>query len=362
MVTTAGPVPAVLTVDLQALAENYRTVSAQAPRARVAGVLKANAYGLGVEPVARRLAREGCREFFVSSLPEGLELRALVPQATVYVLEGGAGAARDCRLAGLVPVLNTPDELRHWVREADGAPAALQVDTGMTRAGLDLRELEEVCAHGAPAAFRPVLLLTHLACADDVRHPLNAEQLSRFARACRYFPGVPTSIGNSAGIWLGEAYHGDVVRPGIALYGGRPQASGPSPVRPVVRLTARVLQLRRLRENAAVGYGATACLPAGAWVATLGAGYADGLPRALGNRGAAFLNGRRVPIVGRVSMDLITLDVTALGENGCAVGEEAELIGADMPLELVAEAAETVGYEILTQLSARLPRRYLGGF
>jgi alanine racemase len=191
---------------------------------------------------------------------------------------------------------------------------------------------------------------------------LNAEQINRFEIARRYLPDVPTSIGNSAGIWLGTSYQGDVVRPGIALYGGRPQSGGPSPVRPVVRLTARVLQLRRLRQSAAVGYGATACLPAGALVATLGAGYADGLPRALGNRGAAFLNGQRVPIVGRVSMDLITLDVTALGSHGCAIGDEAELIGPQIPLETVAEAADTVGYEILTQLSARLPRRYLGGF
>jgi alanine racemase len=355
-----GDAPAVLYVDLDALAANYRTVCAQAAPARVAAVLKANAYGLGAVRVAQRLAREGCTEIFVSSLSEAFELRALLPSATVYVLEGACGAAATCREAGLVPVLNTLEEVREWVREGSGAAAALQVDTGMTRAGLDPEEVDLLVARGDLMNFRPALLITHLACADQPGHSLNHEQVRRFASVRRHFPGVPTSIGNSAGIWLGKEFRGDVVRPGIALYGGRPQPSGESPVQPVVRLTARVLQIRMIRAPTSVGYGATAWLPAGAIVATIGVGYADGVPRALGNRGVAYLNGMRVPIIGRVSMDLMTLDVTALGRAGCAVGDEAEIIGPHVSLEEVAEAAGTVGYEILTQLSSRLSRHYLG--
>jgi alanine racemase len=360
VVTMSGDAPAVLTVDLDAIGANYALVRQVAPRSRVAAVLKANAYGLGVSAIARRLDREGCHEYFVSSLFEALELREVLPAARVYVLEGASGAISNCRRAGLVPVLNTAQEVDEWSHESGGAPAALQVDTGMTRAGLSAHEVADLAARGTWDRFRPELLLTHLACADQSDHPLNAQQVERFARLRSYFPGVPTSIGNSAGIWLGPAYQGDVVRPGIALYGGRPQAAGPNPVRPVARLTARVLQVRYLVEAAAIGYGATAVLPAGSRVATVGAGYADGLPRALGGRGAAHFRGQRLPIVGRVSMDLTTLDVTALGEGGCRVGDEVELLGAEITLEDLATNAATVGYEVLTRLSGRLQRRYIG--
>lgn len=352
--------PAVLEVDLDALAANYRTVLAVAAPSRVAAVLKANAYGLGIGPVAHRLAREGCEAFFISSLSEGLELRAILPAARIYVLEGAAGAVAECRAAALIPVLNTMPEVQEWVQDAPDCAAALQVDTGMTRVGLDPEDVDALAAQGVWDQCRLALVMTHLACADDPSHPLNAAQVEQFARVCRHFKGVATSIGNSAGTWLGPAYRGDVVRPGLALYGGQPLLSGPSPVIPVVRFTARVLQVRTLRQERTVGYGATVQLPAGSIVATIGAGYADGLPRALGNRGCAYLNGQRVPIIGRVSMDLITLDVSLLGESGCAVGDEAELIGHHVRLEAVAAAADTVSYEILTQLSSRLPRRYHG--
>lgn len=361
MAMTGLMTPAILDVDLEALAANYRTVLAVAQPARVAAVLKANAYGLGIGPVAGRLDREGCREFFISSLAEGLELRAILPRSRIYVLEGASGATSACCEADLIPVLNTPEEVEEWVREAPESPAAVQVDTGMTRVGLDPEDVDRLAEQGVWQRCRLALVMTHLACADEPSHPLNARQVERFAQVCRHFDGVATSIGNSAGIWLGPAYRGDVVRPGLALYGGRPQLAGPSPVTPVVRFTARVLQVRKLREERSIGYGATAQLPAGAVIATIGAGYADGLPRALGNRGYAYLNGLTVPIIGRVSMDLITLDVSQLGEHGCAVGDEAELIGHHIPLEEVAAAAESVSYEILTQLSTRLPRRYSDG-
>ncbi len=357
---TAAP-PAELHIDLGALVANYRALCELARPAGVSAVVKANAYGLGIAPVAAALAAAGCDTFFVSSLAEGVELRALQPDARVLVLEGAGGAIAACRAARLVPVLNTVAETREWVAQAGRAPAVLQLDTGMNRAGLDAADVAELAAD-APllAGLRLELVMTHLACADEPGHPLNRQQVDRFRALRALLPPAPTSIANSAGTWLGADFRGDLVRPGLALYGGRPMASGANPMRPVVRLAARVLQLRTLGEGASIGYGASARLPPGARIATVGAGYADGYPRALGNRGYAVVGGVRVPVVGRVSMDLTTLDVSALGAGAIAVGDSVDLLGGGVPLEEAAELAGTVAYEVLTRLSTRLVRRYLG--
>ena len=358
---TAAP-PAELHIDLDALAANYLALRAVARPASVAAVVKANAYGLGVGPVAAALVGVGCDSFFVSSLAEGLELRDLQPAVRVLVLEGAGGAVEACLAARLVPVLNTVAEVREWVARAGAAPAVLQLDTGMNRAGLDAADVAELGTEPALlAGLRIELLMTHLACADEPGHPLNRQQLERFRTLRASLPTAPTSIGNSAGIWLGPEFRGDLVRPGLALYGGRPMASGPNPMRPVVRLSARVLQLRELGESASVGYGASARLGPAARIATVGAGYADGYPRALGNRGYAAIAGVRLPVVGRVSMDLTTLDVSALPAGALAVGDSVDLLGGGVPLEDAAELAGTVGYELLTRLSTRLVRRYHGG-
>ncbi len=354
--------PAELHIDLDALVANYRALCELARPAQVSAVVKANAYGLGIGPVAAALVGAGCEVFFVSSLAEGFELRAMQPDVRVLVLEGAGGAIDACRAARLVPVLNTVAEVREWVGRAGGEPAVLQLDTGMNRAGLDATDVAELAADTPLVSrLRLDLVMTHLACADEPGHPLNRQQVDRFRALRARLPAAPTSIGNSAGTWLGSDYRGDLVRPGLALYGGRPLASGPNPMRPVVRLCARVLQLRTLGEAASVGYGASARLSPAARIATVGAGYADGYPRALGNRGYAVVGGARVPVVGRVSMDLTTLDVTGLDPGAISVGDSVDLLGGGVSLEDAAELAGTVAYELLTRLSTRLVRRYRGG-
>lgn len=354
-----GPAPATLHIDLAALAANYRSLVRIAGGSTVAGVVKANAYGLGVGPVTACLAAAGCWDFFVSTLSEGIELRSLQPGARIFVLEGAGAATELCLRHRLVPVLNTVAEVQAWRLSGGGAPAALQVDTGMARAGLDAGDLECLAATpGLLESLRLELVLTHLACADEPEHPLNRVQVERFAALRRYWPTVPVSIGNSAGTLLGPDYRGDLVRPGIALYGGRPYARGPNPMREVVRLTARVLQLRDVPAGSTAGYGASWRARADTRIATVGAGYADGYPRALGNRGLAAFAGHRVPVVGRISMDLTTLDVTALPAGLLRVGDEVELFGGGIPLEEAAELAGTVNYELIARLSTRVERRY----
>lgn len=351
--------PVELHIDLEALRENYRSLCSIASPARVAAVVKANAYGLGIDRVAQALAQAGCGDFFVSSLAEGLELRALVPSSRIFVLEGAGGEVTTCLHARLIPVLNTFAEVEEWVTWARDAAAVIQVDTGMTRAGLDVAELERLRTMPQWAGtLRLALLMTHLACADDPEHPLNALQLAAFGACRALWPDVPVSIANSAGIFLGAPYHGALVRPGIALYGGvcSPRARGQ--LRPVVRLMARILQLRELSTDAPVGYGAAWLARAPARVATVGAGYADGYPRSLGHRGQASVAGVRVPVIGRVSMDLLTLDVSAVPPGALAVGDMVELYGAAVSLEEIAERAGTVNYELLTRLSPRIKRCY----
>lgn len=354
-----APPPAELHIDLAALVANYRALCTRARPARVAAVVKANAYGLGVGPVATALVAAGCEAFFVSSLAEAFELRPLAPAARVLVLEGAGGALAECIAHRFEPVLNTVAEVREWVDGAAGHPAALQLDTGMNRAGLDERDVEDLSVTPALLArLQLTMLMTHLACADEPGHPLNRQQLERFFALRARLPAAPTSIANSAGIFLGTPFHGDWVRPGLALYGGRPLASGPNPMQPVVRLAARVLQIRELAVEATVGYGASARLSPPARVATVGAGYADGYPRSLGNRGYATRNGLRMPVVGRVSMDLTTLDVSHVAPDALQVGDWVDLLGGDVSLEAAAELAGTASYELLTRLSTRLVRRY----
>ena len=349
-----------LVIDLGALAANYALLQRIAAPAEVGAVVKANAYGLGLGPVAARLAAAGCHSFFVDSLAEGQDLRARLPQARIFVLSAAADAAEVCRRERLTPVLNTLAEVRRWAGQAPRVPAALQLDTGMTRAGLSADEVAALVAdRDLLAALKLELLMTQLACADEPGHALNGEQLKRFAALRAQLPAAPTSIGNSAGTLLGAAFRGDLVRPGIALYGGRPFASGPNPMRPVVRLEARVLQIHALGQDAAVGYGAAYTARAPARIATVAVGYADGYPRALGGRGYACAGGRRLPVVGRVSMNLTALDVSLLPPAALAPGDYVEMLGPGVALEELAERAGTIGYEILVRLSPGLARHWV---
>ncbi len=349
-----------ITIDLTALAANYAQLAARAANAEVAAVVKANAYGLGIAPVAARLLAAGCHTFFVSTLAEGIELRALQRASKIFVLnEMPSNSLPMFMRHELLPVLNTFADVDTWGREAAGAPAAVQIDTGMTRAGLSAAEFHALTQDTAlRSRLNVVLLLSHLACADQPGRAMNDAQLERLERMRRAWPATAWSLANSAGIFLGSRVHGNLVRPGIALYGGRPFATGPNPMAEVVRVEGQVLQIREVREQVSVGYGATRQVSPPARVATVDVGYADGYPRALGACGYAVRAGQRAPLLGRVSMDLLTLEVSGLSARQLAVGDYVELIGGGAPLEEVAALAGTVNYELLTSLSRRAHRIY----
>jgi alanine racemase len=342
-----------LLIDLDALAANFRTIRTAGAPAVTGAVVKADAYGLGALPVANRLWREGCRDFFVATCREGEALRAVVPRARILVFEGAeADTVAALCAAGLVPVLNHDGQLDCWRANAPGRPAAVMFDTGMHRLGFSCDTPTE--------RFRDVpveLLMTHLACADEPDHSLNRLQLERFASLCARFPGIPVSICNSAAALGPVGRQGDLCRAGIGLFGGNPFVDLPNPMGAVVTLEGRILQVRTVAADEAVGYGASFRARETVDLAVVGVGYADGLPRLLSNRGMVWIAGERRPIVGRVSMDLTIVDVTGLSVQP---GQWAEFFGAHVALDEVAGWAGTIGYEVLTRLGARLERIYRG--
>lgn len=358
-----APAPGILVVDLDALARNFRRMRDAAAPSECAAVVKADAYGLGLAPVAARLALEGCKHFFVATIDEGRELRRLLADATIYVLEGvPSGAAAVLHAARLIPVLNSLDQIACWA-DAGGGPAVLHVDTGMSRLGLAEAEVRRLADEPKRLAGIDVeYVMTHLACADAPAHTLNDAQLLAFERLRRMLPPAPTSIGASAGIFLGRRHRGDLVRAGIGLYGGNPFSDRECPVEPVVTLRARIVQIRDVASVGTVGYGATHAVRPPCRLAVCAVGYADGYPRAVGNRCHASFKGVRVPVVGRVSMDLTCVDVSAVPADAIRPGDYIDLIGGAVTLDEVASAADTIGYEILTRLGSRLERRYIGEF
>lgn len=352
----------VLTIDLGAIAENYRALRARVAPARCAAVVKADAYGLGAARVGPALAAAGCTEFFVAQLGEALVLRDAVPGADIYVLNGLLpGEAETFRRRRLIPVLNDLDQIDAWrAASAEGGNhrAAVHLDTGMSRLGLTPAATERLADEPERlAGIELRYVMSHLACADEPDRPLNRQQRERFAALRARFPAAAASFANSSGIFLGPEYHFDLARPGCALYGINPVPGRPNPMRGVARLEARILQVRAIDRPGTVGYGATHPVTPGMRVATIAAGYADGWLRTLSGRGAAYIGASRVPFIGRVSMDLITLDVTAV--PNIRVGDTAELMGERLPVDDVAAAAGTIGYEVLTRLGARFDRRYV---
>lgn len=342
--------PASLTVDLQALAANYRTLEA-AGGAPVHPVVKADAYGLGAVACAGRLMREGARTFFVARTSEGERLRAaLGPTPAIYILDGClTGLASRLRAADLRPVLNTEAQMSEWLA-AGGGRCGLQIDTGMNRLGFR--------PEAAPAPFEGLdLVLSHLACADDPAEPMNGRQRDAFAAAAARYPGTVRSFANSGGIFLGEGYRFDATRPGICLYGGGPEGRPDERIRPVATLTAEVLQVRDVPAGESVGYSRGFIAESPRRIATVAAGYADGVLRSYSPRGEVFVGGALRPIVGRVSMDVCAVDVTGLE---VAVGDRAELFGGRRLLDDAAAAAGTVAWELLTSVSARVPRTWIG--
>jgi len=357
---------AILTIDLVAIAENYRFLQEQAQMAICAAVVKADAYGLGAEEVARVLAGAGCQHFFVAHLEEGIALRGTLGSgATIAVLHGPfAGTEADFIADDLVPVLNSLDQVSQWAATglAFGTklPAILQVDTGMARFGLSEGD---VCIliddHKQLSALDLQLVMSHLACADEPDHPANARQLALFQQMGKILPCRRMSLAASSGIFLGPEYHFDLVRPGAALYGIAPQAGRPNPMRPVVRLQGKVVQVQDVPANTPVGYGHTARTTWSSRLATVAVGYADGFLRSLSGRGGTWFNGNHLPIVGRVSMDSIILDITALPAGSLPPGALVDLIGPDQDLDTLARDAGTIGYELLTSLGSRYHRQYI---
>ncbi len=369
--TPDGPVPAdraggSLTIDLGAIAANWRTLAVVAGPAECAAVVKADAYGLGVAAVAPVLAAAGCRSFFVAQLDEGIALRGLLgPAPSVFVLNGiPPGTAAEFDAHRLLPVLNSATQVVEWQRLATSRErplaAAIQLDTGMSRFGLSPDEVHGLAQR--PDGFAGIaarLVMSHLACADEPGHPANESQREAFARLRPLLPPAPASLAASFGIFLGPSYHLDMVRPGVALFGGA--ASHSPSLRPVVRLQGRIVQTRRIPAGAFVGYGARFVAERPSRIATVAVGYADGFLRAGGGQGAACLpgGGPPLPIVGRISMDCLGVDVTDAPEAALQDGMALDLIGPHRPLEDAAAAAGTIGYEMLTALGHRYHRRYL---
>ena len=347
-----------LLVDLEALADNYAGFAEAAQAGSPGAVVKADGYGHGALPVASQLQLCGCTDFFVASAEEGLNLRASLPdkageQSTIYVFEGVSTDATAALLARaqIVPVLNDLQQLEYW-RPHRRLPIAVHIDTGMSRLGFSAAIEAEPFAE-----FQLQLLMTHLACADEVDHSLNAVQVARFDAVRERFPGVVTSIGNSAGWLTGERLQGDLGRIGIGLYGGNPFTNRDNPTRAVASLQGQVLQIRELQRGETVGYGATLAVDARTTVAVVALGYADGVPRQLSNRGQMAVNGQRCRILGRVSMDMVMIDVTAVGP--VAVGDWVECFGAVISVDEVAAWADTIAYEVLTGVGPRVERVYL---
>ncbi len=342
-----------LSIDLSAITRNWNALNSQTgPRTRTAAVVKANGYGLGAPQVALALSKIGVRQFFVAVAEEGVALRtALGPETWIGVFSGHmAGDTAIIRENGLVPMLNSPAQVIRHLTVLPEHPFGVQLDTGMNRLGLE--PAEWAAARGRVMEATPALVMSHLACADTPEHPQNAAQLAAF-REMTDGLGVPRSLAATGGILLGPDYHFDMVRPGIGLYGGEPFTAAA----PVVRLSVPVIQTRTLAEGETVGYGASWMATRPSRIATVSAGYADGLIRAMGNRACLWAGDTRCKLAGRVSMDLLTVDITEVDGDP----DTLDLLSPRQGVDLLAGAAGTIGYEILTSLGHRYARTYCNG-
>jgi len=354
-----------LTIDIAALCRNYEKLAAIVMPGSAAAVVKADAYGLGAERVSRALYEGGCRHFFVAQFVEAQELRlALAPDAQVFVLNGlQPGTELTSAERGIIPVLNSLEQYRRWCATARSLqrtlPAVVQFDTGMSRLGFPPEERSALAkALDKHGNVEVLFIMSHLASADELDATQNAEQLTEIRRIADEFSGFDISFANSGGVFLGDAYHGVLARPGIALYGGAPTSGEPNPMEPVVSLEVAVVQTRAVPAGTKVGYSGVHVTEGEARLATIAAGYADGLPRSLSGRGAVYYQGIRLPIVGRVSMDSITIDVSGLTDGALTLGSLVEVIGPHQSLEDIAHDAGTISYEILTGLGHRYFRHY----
>lgn len=363
----------VLTIDIGAIQRNWKTLQKLASGSKCGAVVKANAYGLGDLPVSRGLYRAGCRSFFVATVNEGLQIRGCLPlDAQIFILGGVRfGREYDCITNNLIPVLFTIEQIQRWGKanhlSQTNAPCALKADSGMTRLGLNKDEFHFLCENKKMLdRCNPILFMSHLACADDHAHPLNHIQLTRFNEMANqlklYFPSISLSLANSAGIYLGDNWHLDLVRPGSSLYGVNPQPTQNKGLEHVVTLDLPIVQIRQIEnESRSVGYGATHMAQQGSRLATVFGGYADGFHRSLSGKVTGLLAGVRVPAVGRLSMDSMVFDISKVPID--AVPPEGRgairVLGADLSVDELALAAGTIGYEILTSIGSRFHREYI---
>jgi len=361
----------VLSVDLDAICANWRKLEKTAVPAECAAVIKADAYGCGIGPVARALAAAGCKTFFVATLDEARSARAALPSASLYVLDGfiqntGETYAKlDAR-----PVIGDLNELAEWDvfcrRSGWAGGVGIHIDTGMNRLGLTVSEAQGLIPRINAGDHGITLVMSHLACAESLNHPLNARQLATFREIASLFSGVPASLSNSSGIFLGPPFVFDLVRPGAALYGVNPTPEADNPMQGVIELKARVMQIRDIERGESVGYGATWTARRPTRLAIVSAGYADGYLRAGssndGTRGAdVMIAGKRCPVAGRISMDLMAVDVTDLDKNAVRRGHMVTLIGDGITVDELAHHFGTIGYEVLTSLGPRYARVYKSG-
>src|SRR3954447_11154692 len=363
--------PSILTVNLDAIVANWRKLEKTAVPAECAAVIKADAYGCGVKPVARALSAAGCKTFFVATLDEARTAREALPSAELYVLDGffqncgDAFAKLNCR-----PVIGDLNELAEWDvfcrRSGWSGGAAIHIDTGMNRLGLTLVEANGIVPRINAGDHGITLVMSHLACAETLNHPLNAKQVAAFREIASNFSGVPASLSNSSGIYLGPQFQFDMVRPGAALYGINPTPESDNPMQSVVDLKARIVQLRTVERGDSVGYGGTWTARRPTKLAIVSAGYADGYFRAAsasdGTRGSeVIVAGKRCPIAGRISMDLMAIDITDLPDKTARRGHMVTLIGEGISVDELAHHFGTIGYEVLTSLGRRYARIYKGG-
>ncbi len=354
-----------LTINLGAIARNYQKLCALAAGTRVMATVKADAYGLGIEQVGPALVRAGCETFFVALVAEGARLRRILDDnglsADIYVLNGfQTGSEAAFAAASLFPVLNSLEQVNAWRALGAPLPAALHIDTGMNRLGLSPQDAEAIDP-AAVSGLNLSLVMSHLACADDPADPKNEHQRNLFETLSKPFQGIPKSLCNSAGVLLGDAYHFDVIRPGLALYGGAPSRSKSEEFEPVVTLSSKILQVRQIDKEQTVGYGATHRAAGPARIATLGIGYADGYRWGLGGKARGFLGETGVPVVGRISMDLTSVDVSHVPQGAAQPGDVVTLLDHRITINDAAAVAGTIPYEILTGLGARLERTYVDG-
>jgi alanine racemase len=359
-----------LSIDLGALARNWRALDKVSAGALTSAVVKADAYGTGTEMAGKALHAAGARFFFVATPDEGIVLRAAVPEAHIFVLDGlYPGAANLYVRQNLMPVISSMAMLEEWLAKClernEAYPSAFHFDTGMNRLGFRLNEAALVRERTEKLGYSPQMVMSHLACADQPSHEKNRTQLALFGSVMTHFPGIPASLANSAGLMSGRDYHFQMVRPGIALYGGRAVNGRKNPMVPVVTLHVPILQVKEARTGETVGYGATHSLSRDSRLAIIGHGYADGFFRSLSASnarpgGKVAIRGQICPVIGRISMDLTIVDITDLGHDIPDPGEGAEVLGKLIGIDDQADAGGTIGYEILTSLKGRYSRTYIG--